>query len=150
MVVITRTGSSSFCYLGFSTPSAFMRDASVVGLIPSSSAVPSSPDILPLVSKAASIFSRSRASRTVSVKGIFIDSSPVDSSAIIPVSNFFPDKLNCKRLPWLTMSARSITFCSSRPVRKLGERAHGTDGAVLAGDHGFPGLLSLPASSFAG
>ena len=52
----------------FYTPKAFMRDASVVGLMPSNSAAPSSPDTLPLVScKAARMLDRSRLSRSDSV-----------------------------------------------------------------------------------
>ena len=35
-------------YFGFSTPNAFIRDANVVGLVPSHSAAPSSPAILDL------------------------------------------------------------------------------------------------------
>lgn len=48
---------SAFVFL---IPSAFMRDASVVGFMPNKTAAPFAPNIFPLVSrKACAIFSRS-------------------------------------------------------------------------------------------
>ena len=49
-------------------PSVFILDANVVGLMPRSSAAPSTPEILPLVSlSAATMLARSRANRSVSL-----------------------------------------------------------------------------------
>jgi hypothetical protein len=122
-----------------------MRDFSVVDLMPSRSAAPRAPVIWPRAFFSATrIFSRSRCSRSSSVKGKISVSGAVLSIRARRDSEPASARLKSSRSFWLMVMARSIIFCSSR---KLPGQSYARSSITLASlSCGWERLYRLPSS----